>query len=751
MFFAKSKSVSESTRRLRRTGALWVLALAALSPVPAFAQDAPPLPTADDQGLPEDDAEAADRNTIIVTASTTLDSAKKALESVPGGASLIDSAAVEKGRVLTNQDVLAFQPGVYAQAANGGDGLKISIRGSAVNRGVNFFRTGILFEFDGLPVTGPGGTPYELFEPLGLRYTEVLRGANGFDHGSSYLGGAINYVTNTGKDAERLQARVEGGSYGYFKGQLASGGQYGDVDYYVSATYGRRNGYQINSASENFGVLGNIGFQLTPDIETRFYVRYRQTENGTPGAILQSEVDNNPRAADPLNIARKAVRIQPGSVWIANKTSFTFGDDSVLSIGAVYHDYPIDIETQNSAIWAYTTLSGVLNYTRTDTLFGRDSVTTFGILSADNTRGWQATYNRYTIDPGTNAAAVSKTPAGTLTRFATYDGADRNIHLSNISEPLPGLKVTLGAALLNIYRATKVVYPATYEDPANRGTFIPNQPYSRNSWDYTVRYGLQYAVAPDVQLYGNVSRSVEPANDWSHLTVPPSFISGVAITQARAGLALKDQTAWTVEVGARGNTPIFGNWEISLYRAWVRNELLSVIVDEVNRITAESNASPTIHQGVEIGFDTALWRSADDSEHNITTRHSYTFNDFYFRNDRVFGDRQLPSLPRHFYQGEITYNHPSGAYLTGSVQAASAYYVDYANRYKTKGYAIFGATAGYAPKDGDWSLFVDLRNIGDKGYVAAISPVYDSGGIDTRRASPGDGFSVIAGLSVKLK
>ena len=52
--------------------------------------------------------------------------------------------------------------------------------------------------FDGLPLTGAGGTPYELFEPLGLEYTEVLRGGNAFDYGSVALGGAINYVTKSG-------------------------------------------------------------------------------------------------------------------------------------------------------------------------------------------------------------------------------------------------------------------------------------------------------------------------------------------------------------------------------------------------------------------------------------------------------------------------------------------------------------------------------------------------------------------------
>lgn len=677
---------------------------------------------------------------IVVTGSRgALSAAQQVLEEVPGGASIVDQAEVLKGRVLTNQDVLAFQPGVYAQAASGGDGLKISIRGSAVNRGVNFFRTGILFEFDGLPVTGPGGTPYELFEPLGLQYTEILRGANGFDHGSSYLGGAINYVSRTGRDASPFEGRLEGGSFDYRKAQASSGGRFGDVDYYVSGTYSHRDGYQVQSAGRSWGLSGNIGIQLTPDIETRFFARYRETRNETPGALLRSEIADNPKTADPLNVARDAVRVQPGSTWLANKTTFTLDDDSQLSVGFVYHDYPIDIRTQNRSIWGYTDLSAVVRYARTDQLFGRDSLTQIGLLSVDHTKGFQKTFNRYTIDPGTGRPAVSGTPAGTLTRIATYDGADRNLHLSNTSEPLEGLKVTLGAALLNIYRATEVTFPVT------------NEPYREKNWDYTARFGLAYQATPTIQLYGNVSRSVEPANDWSYLTVPPAFTSGVAITQARRALPLEYQTAWTAELGARGDSPIFGHWEISAYRAHVRNELLSVIVDEVNRITAESNATPTLHQGIEVGLDTVLWSADDDPDHNIATRQSYTYSDFRFRRDPVFGRNRLPSLPEHFYQGEITYNHPSGFYVSGDVQYASAYPVDYANTFKTAAYTIFGATLGYSPSDGDWSGFVDFRNIGDKGYAAAISPVYNAGGLDTRRSSPGDGFSVIAGVTVKLR
>ena len=91
-------------------------------------------------------------------------------------------------------------------------------------------------------VKRPGGTPYELFEPLGLEYTEVLRGANAFDAGAVDLGGAIDYVSKTGHDALPADIRVEAGSFGYTKEQLSSGKVIGPLDYYISLTNSYRSG-----------------------------------------------------------------------------------------------------------------------------------------------------------------------------------------------------------------------------------------------------------------------------------------------------------------------------------------------------------------------------------------------------------------------------------------------------------------------------------------------------------------------------
>lgn len=236
--------------------------------------------------------------------------AEAQLKSVPGGTNYIDMNSVQQGRVSTNEDVFKYQAGVYAKAANN-EGVKLSIRGSGLNRSPGSHASGLYEMFDGLPLTGPGGTPYELKDPLWQSRVEVLRGANGFDQGALALGGAVNYVTRTGYDAPKLQLRYEAGSKGYAQREISSGQVLGDADYYISLTDSESDGYQRQSAGTGKGVAGNFGYRFNPDLETRFYFRYRETTNDTPGKLTRSQISHDPRAANSLNAARDSKRLQP--------------------------------------------------------------------------------------------------------------------------------------------------------------------------------------------------------------------------------------------------------------------------------------------------------------------------------------------------------------------------------------------------------------------------------------------------------
>ena len=654
--------------------------------------------------------------------------AQAQLKSVPGATNYIDMNSVQQGRVSTNEDVFKYQAGVYAKAANN-EGIKLSIRGSGLNRSPGAHGSGLYEMFDGLPLTGPGGTPYELKVPLWQSRVEVLRGANGFDQGALALGGAVNYVTRTGYDAPKLQLRYETGSKGYAQREISSGQVLGDADYYISLTDSESDGYQRQSAATGKGFAANFGYRFSPELETRFYIRYRETTNDTPGKLTRDQISHDPRAANSLNAARDSKRLEPGSTWIANKTTLQLDDSSRLEFGLAYHDYPMDLREGTIRLKvAYTDISSTLNYIREDTLFGHDSKTTVGLRTTQampNNGG-----SEYVRIPGAYAP-------GTKTRDYSYLGSDTVLHIGNDLELVPDLWLTTGLAAIYTRRETEVSYPET------------DAKVSQHAWDYAPRIGLRYDFTPQLQVYGNLSRSVEPPHAWSMIWGSGNkFTSGPANGYAREGIKLKNQTATTLELGSRGEQ-WFGQWDLALYRSEVRHELLTVETQAqtstTNAVTAENNASPTVHQGVELSLLSPLWEGGRNGR--VALRQAYTYSDFHYRDDDRFGGNTLPGIPKHYYQAQVRYSHPTGFYTSLNTEHSSKVAVDYANSFYAASYTLLGATFGYdAPKQ-DWQAWVDLRNLTNKRYANTVTPGYDDKGLDAARSTPGDGRGIYTGVS----
>ncbi|WP_458371195.1 TonB-dependent receptor family protein [Pseudomonas fluorescens] len=662
-----------------------------------------------------------------------IEDARARLAQVPGGTNLVDMRRPLQGRVASNQDVLAYQPGIYAQSA-GNEGVKISIRGSGINRAPGAHASGLYTQLDGLPLTGPGGTPYELLEPLWLDHVEVLRGANGFDRGALALGGAIDYVSHTGYDAPKLQVRYATGSHGYQQRQVSSGQVLGAFDYYVAMTDANADGYQDHTASESQGVIANFGYRFNANLETRFYLRHRQTDNDLAGRVTKHSIEHDPRAANPVYVARDDRRDEPGSTFIGNKTTWYIDDDSSIQTGLVYHDYPMDLsEGPNRLKVAYTDVSGTFDYKRRDTLWGLQSQSTLGLRVTKHLPNAGA--SEFVRIPTGNTAGYAP---GTLIRNFTYQGSDTVLHAGNDLEIADDMWLTTGLAAIYTRRESAVTYPQE------------GGKTSLHDWDYAPRVGLRYQLTPDLQLFGNLSRSVEAPHPWSliyssNIRFPAG--SGVATGAQRQPITLQNQTATTLEIGGRGDSTL-GQWSLAWYYAQVRHELLSVLPDANATTPYELNASPTVHQGVEASLLSPLWSPEDGGQ--LSLRQSYTFSDFHYRDDERFGDNRLPGLPMHYYQGELRYDWPQGFFAAVNTQWVSKVAVDYANSYYADPYAIFGATLGYNAPKGDWQTWLDLRNLTDKHYAATVTPGYDDKGLDAARSTPGEGMAMYLGVSWSL-
>lgn len=676
----------------------------------------------------DDPAPSGDKRLGTVTVQAAKQSpaqvAQSKLDEVAGGTSLVTQAEVEKGRSATLEDTLAYQPGVYAQSAGGNDAIKISIRGSGANTSPGYFREGTKFLFDGLALTGAGGTPYELLDTQGLNYTEVLRGANAFEYGALSLGGAINFVTNSGLTAPGNRIKLEGGSFGWQKQTLSTGGVVGNADYYVSVDNARRDGYQDFTFTKAKGVVSNFGYRFNPKLETRLYIRYREEYHENSGTLTLAQLKKNAKQTNAATYASRGDSTKRGSTWVGSKTTYTFDDDATLEAGLVYHNYPQILSrksTVNPNYWDWRDINYSLKYSRTDQLFGLPSTTTVGWSSTQHIRSGVRTYS-------------GDKDLGILQKQVEYDGSfDHVFTLGNDLGLTDNLYLATGLSAIEIKRDINV----TFSDRANTSG-LPDH-YKYDEWKLAPRIGLRYYIAPDVQLFANASRTIDPPSSWS------SSGSGVTSNYAKP---LVPQAANTIEFGIKGKSGIFDG-SLAFYKSWVKNELLNVEVLPATSTSAAvvstSNATPTIHQGIEAGLSTRLWQGANGD--SLTWRQAYTLNDFHYENDPLFSKNELPGLPKHIYQGELQYQWANGFYAGVNVRTASKTAVDYANSFYAPSYTLWGARLGYDDPGKAWQVYLDLKNITDQDYVTAVLPTYNSQGRDVASLYPGDGFGAFTGVT----
>ena len=242
-------------------------------------------------------------NTPSSLTSPSVETAKKQKLEVPGGFTIRDASEMGRGRGSSFQDLLRGVPGLTLQTENGMELTKISIRGSGILSDDE--PLGVIFLLDGFPFNqGDGEVILEDFSLCSIQYAEVFRGANAFKYGAITLGGAVNLVSKTGYDADPFQIQLEGGSFGFLRSQLTSGGVEGPVDYYASVTGRVSDGYREHSYENTEDLFSNIGYKFSDNLENRLYLSVTRTDRLVPGGITKEEMDQNPRQVDPLSIAQ---------------------------------------------------------------------------------------------------------------------------------------------------------------------------------------------------------------------------------------------------------------------------------------------------------------------------------------------------------------------------------------------------------------------------------------------------------------
>ncbi|WP_372933001.1 TonB-dependent receptor plug domain-containing protein [Mariniphaga sediminis] len=160
--------------------------------------------------------------------------------------SVIESQEIEQAPVTSVQDLLEYVASVDIRQ-RGAEGVQADIN----TRGGTFDQTLILL--NGINITDPQTGHHNLNLPVSLSQIErieVLEGPAARIYGPNAFSGAINIVTKQPED-KTLSARIDGGSYGYFNGNLAGSFNTGKIDHLFAGNRKRSDGYIENT---DFGI-----------------------------------------------------------------------------------------------------------------------------------------------------------------------------------------------------------------------------------------------------------------------------------------------------------------------------------------------------------------------------------------------------------------------------------------------------------------------------------------------------------------
>ncbi|MCB2114523.1 MAG: TonB-dependent receptor [Parvularculaceae bacterium] len=623
----------------------------------------------------------------------------------PGNVDVVPLEEYQDRYVATFRDALALTPGVIMQPVAGEDG-RLSIRGSGLAQNVHL--RGVELMLGGVPINAADGFgDFQELDLLFASHINVLRGANAFRIGAATLGGAIEIEPLTVDNVLSPAAlRVEGGSFGSSRVNGHVSHDFGRFDALAAATWQRQDGFRDHSHQNNQRAYVNLGYEWSDNVRTRFGVFYNNIDQEYPGAVTLDTALNDPSAANAGAIVQNWQR-DIDSVRAFTNTAIELGS-GIISFGGsaayreLYHPVPVFL------IQTAQDYSGFLRYDGAGRIAG---------LAAEWSAGLRVRSTRNNADVFANNNGVIG--------FQFTDSVQR----SDAFE-------VFGEGRLEIFPDFWAVAGLGFIDTSrDYDNLVNDAGDARTSFSHTnPKFGLLYIPSENLQIFANVSASYEPP------IFPDLTQGGIAGFQP-----IKAQDAMSYELGARGTLGRL-TFEAALYRQQIEGEFVAYTTTP-GIPAAVFNAADTYHQGVEIFAAYRLYENG--SGLSVIPRVSWSYNDFSFDGDPVYGDNRIAGMPTHFARAEIVVSNDKLRLAPYVAVQAGDNFVDYANTMKSPGYELVGVEASYDIAS-NISIFLEGRNLTDEGYALNYSTIADASapGANLSIYTPGEGRAIYCGVRI---
>lgn len=649
-------------------------------------------------------------NTVAAQVNVEADAAKIELERVPGATDLVARHQIQQTAANNMKDVLNFTPGVLAQPRYGSDELQISIRGSGLRN--NYHLRGVNILVNGMPYGDADGfSDFESLEFLTANRVEVWKGANALRYGGNTAGGAIDLETETGETAVPLEIRIQGGSFGSFKGYLSTGGKRGRFGYFVGVSDAELDGYREHSAQGRRRLFSNFTFAYNENTDFFADLMFANFAENYPGSLTFDEYKMDPRQANPENVSGNWGRF-------ANYYRGAFGMKK--RIGS-RHEISFNVSAQYRDL-----IHPIFNFLDQDTrTFGGEF--------------------RYSYTGVKDRFVVGFAPQSTWTAGRRFDN---NFGVQGVQAAhFDSLATNYGIYFENQYDITPkftLVTGGRIDFSKRRLTDLflsdGDQSDERTYNSFTPKLGFVWRANENAQIFANVSRSYEP----------PLLLELTSFGFVTGFLPLEAQDSWQVEVGTRGD--VFAkrlNYEIAFYNSSIANEVLNQNLQPFPgapfTIPSFRSIPGSRHTGFELSADAILANDLFTANAKLSWRTAYTLANFKFTDDADFNGNFIPGQPKHLIRSELRYDHPNGVWVAPAVDWSPAnYFVNSGNTARNEQYAVFDLRAGFDRKK--FGIFLDAFNLCNRNYSGSVQ-VDDAAG---RYYEPSNGRGATVGFVYKF-
>lgn len=567
------------------------------------------------------------------------------LKNNPGAISLVTTSTLSlMPKAAAVEEALRLVPGVRIDNQHNGERVHVSIRGQGIltERGLR----GIGVFIDGIPVNDPSGFAPDLYDVdwATIKQIEVLRGPAAGLYGGGGAAGVLNITTENG-GAKPLGGTISQtiGSNGFAKSLIQLDGSQESVDYRVSYSRTRGDGYRDHQAFWGNKIYEKINFHPSKKLTIIQTLSHTDYFHQNPEGLNLGQFDNllqaNPDAR-PFNEYQKTNRTTIGLTG-----SYRISKTHDIQVSSFLRTWDYKETSNKCAEYRNYMVPGVsVQY---NLHLGTGSVKNH--ISAGTDMKWQ-TIAMYKLQSASNPEREESIDDTNL---------ETGLLLANqiISQGSYGAFALYKLEIGRFNLLGNLRYDAMNNELTDKMLAPELAKTSKDFAKISGRLGASYSFAPAITAFAN----------WSQGFMPPSTeeLASNPVGYSGFNTHLVPAESGCVETGLRGFIRDKIAYEITGFVMKTENDFFRFKqTGRGNQEVFYGNAGNSVRKGVEMFASFNLLK-------NLSIQAAYTFADYRYTSseiDPVYTDtayvlttppaagQWLPNSPRHQLYAEVVYS-----------------------------------------------------------------------------------------------